>query len=228
VINLMKKIDQDDGGIINVDFTVAIVIFLLAFSLVFYALAGSTAPYRSAYNQMYPIANRATDILIKDPGWWDNGMNNGTEWENHIADVERLGLAVGDGAHNQLSIHKLDAMMKGYGSQPYPPEYSYYAPDGTPFWELGEQVDATNYSKAKDALGIPAEFYMQVRPINDSALSYGNRNTADANAMNLPPDIGDVVEVERTVYVKGNASGKWVYVEYGGTVAGYKLMLWVW
>ncbi len=225
---LMRKMAQDDKGIINVDFTVAIVIFILTFSFVFYALAGSTAPYRSAYNQMYPIANRATDILIKDPGWWEYETNNGTGWENHITDVERLGFAVEDGKHNQLSIHKLDAIMKGYGSQPYPPDCSYYAPDGAPFWELGEQVDAANYSIAKYALGIPAEFYMQVRPINDSALSGANRNTADTNAMNIPPDIGDVVKVERTAYVKGNESGKWVYVEYEGDVAGYKLMMWVW
>jgi len=225
---LMRKMKQDNKGIINIDFTIAIVIFVLTFSFVFYALAGSTAPYKSAYNQVYPIANRATDILVKDPGWWEDETNNGTGWENHIADIERLGFAVEDGTHNQLSIHKLDAIMKAYGSTPYPPEFSYYAPDGAPFWELGEQVDATNYSKAKDALGIPAEFYMQIRPINDSALSGDNRNVADTNAANFPPNIGDVVKVERTAYVKGNASGKWAYVEYEGIVTGYKLMMWVW
>ncbi|MDI6858963.1 MAG: hypothetical protein QMC85_00550 [Methanocellales archaeon] len=221
---MRRETDIWDEGVISIDFAAAIVLSLFVFFFVFYSLSGVIAPYESEYNRMYPIADRVGGILIKDPGFWSNG----TDWEDHVDDIKRLGFAMNDDAHNLLSIHKLDAMMTGHNSTPYPSDFNYNDTTGLPFWELSES--SANYSSAKNASGVPSanEFYMQIRPINDSTLSHTNLGLANTNSTNIPPSMGDVVKIERGVFIKGNESGGWVYVKYEGKVVGYKLIIWMW
>ncbi|MBU2618043.1 MAG: hypothetical protein KKI07_05155 [Euryarchaeota archaeon] len=224
---MRRETNTHEEGIISIDFATAIVLFLFAFFFVFYSLSGVITPYESEYNRMYPIADRVGGMLIKDPGWWDDGVQNGSDWEVHVGDIQRLGFAMNDDTHNLLSIHKLDAMMIGHNSTPYPSDFNYNG-TGLPFWELSES--SANYSMAKNASGIPSanEFYMQIRPINDSTLSHTNLGIANYNSTNIPPSMGDVVKIERGIFIKGNESSGWVYVKHEGKVAGYKLIIWMW
>jgi len=205
---LMQKMGQDDKGIINVDFTVAIVIFVLAFSFVFYSLAGSMAPYRSAYNQIYPIANRATDIMVKDPGWWDDGLNNGTDWESawgtNQSAVRRIGFAINETKHNVLGETKLNVLMSADSS-------------GTlTWWEYPvASTDAAELENATRALGLGGyNFYLQVRPINVTTY---DSTAADDRIVDEVPASGVVVQIERLALLP-----------HDDKVDKYQMLLWVW
>ncbi len=206
---LIRKMNRHDKGIINVDFTIAIVIFVLAFSFVFYALAGSTAPYRSAYNQIYPIANRVGDILVKDPGWWDNGTSNGTNWEakwnaDQLA-VRRIGFTVDEEKHNVLNETKIDALMSNHT-----------AAGNLTWWEYPVDSTANNeLENATRSFGLWGyNFYLQVRPIN--ATTY-NSNAADDGIEDKVPKSGDVVQIERLALLP-----------HDDKVDKYQILLWVW
>ncbi|MDI6889288.1 MAG: hypothetical protein QMC78_06375 [Methanocellales archaeon] len=205
---LTQKMNQDDKGIINVDFTVAIVIFVLAFSFVFYALAGSTAPYRSEYNQMYPIANRVTDILVKDSGWWDDGLNNGTDWESawgtNQSAVKRIGFTINETRHNVLGETKLNVLMSADSS-------------GTlTWWEYPvASTDAAELENATRALGLGGyNFYLQVRPINVTTY---DSTAADGRIVDEVPASGVVVQIER-----------FALLPHDDKVDKYQIVLWVW
>ena len=225
---MRRETNTHEEGIISIDFATAIVLFLFVFFFVFYSLSGVITPYESEYNRMYPIADRVGGMLIKDPGWWDDGVQNGSDWEVHVDYIKRLGFAMNDDAHNILSLHKLDAMMTGHNSISYPSDLNYNATTGLPFWELSKS--SANYSMAKNASGVLSanDFYMQIRPINDSTLSTANLELVDDNSTNIPPSMGDVVKIERGVFIKGNESSGWVYVKYEEKVEGYKLIIWMW
>jgi len=205
---LMQKMDQDDKGIINVDFTVAIVIFVLAFSFVFYALAGSTAPYRSAYNQMYPIANRVGDILVKDPGWWDDGVNNETDWESawktNQSAVRRIGFAINETKQNVLGETKLHVLLSADSS------------GALTWWEYPvASTDAVELENATRALGLGGyNFYLQVRPINVTTY---DSIAADDRILDEVPASGVVVQIERLALLP-----------HDDKVDKYQILLWVW
>lgn len=81
-----------DEGQISVDFLLGISIFLLTLGFVIQFIPGlflSTSGEGSLNSVVYRTAN----IIADDPGWWQNNNQNGTDWEMHIGDISRIGLA---------------------------------------------------------------------------------------------------------------------------------------
>ncbi|MCD4806992.1 MAG: hypothetical protein K8R13_05365 [Methanococcoides sp.] len=39
-------------------------------------------------------AYRTATVLSEDPGWWENSTQRGTDWEDHVSNATRIGLAV--------------------------------------------------------------------------------------------------------------------------------------
>ena len=196
-----------DAGVINIDLIIAMSLFILVFSFVFYTLAGAVVPYTAEYNRIYPIAARTADVLVKDPGLWDNGTSNGTHWEakwgtNQLA-VKRIGFAVED-RHNILNETKMNALMSNHTG------------GNLTWWEY--PVDGTGDGELKNAtraIGLaPYNFYIQIRPINASAY---NVTKADANITKTVYPIGDVVQIER-----------FVMMIHGGRADEYQMLMWVW
>lgn len=207
---MIRKTDiRDDSGIINIDFVIAVSIFMLAFFFVFHTLSGAVMPYAAEYNRIYPISSRVTDILVKDPGLWNDGMNSGTNWETewgiNQSAVKRIGFAVDGEQHNVLNKSKIDALMSNHTAVGNLTWWEYPV-DGTPDGEL---------KNATRAIGLEGfRFYMQIRPVNDSAYDAG---MADINIANTVPTAGDVVQIERLALLP-----------QPGRVDGYQLLLWVW
>ncbi|VVB92814.1 Uncharacterised protein [uncultured archaeon] len=83
-----------DEGQISVDFLLGISIFLLTFGFVIQFIP-SLFISTSAGGSLNPVAYRTANILADDPGWWQNKTNaqNGTDWEMHLNDISRIGLA---------------------------------------------------------------------------------------------------------------------------------------
>ncbi len=207
---MIRKTDiRDDSGIITIDFIIAVSIFMLAFFLVFHTLSVAVMPYADEYNIIYPISSRVTDILVKDPGLWDDGTNNETDWETvwdiSYSAVKRIGFAVDEDKHNVLSKSKIDALMTNHT-----------AAGNLTWWEY--PVAGTGDGELKNAtraIGLEGfRFYLQIRPVNDGAY---DAVTADNNIAKTIPPLGDVVQIERFALLSQN-----------GRVDGYQILLWVW
>ncbi|MDY6965847.1 MAG: hypothetical protein SVM80_07755 [Halobacteriota archaeon] len=213
----MKILDNEDGQVISLDFVTAAVIFMVAFSFVYYGLSDATSSYVSESTKIYPVVDRLSEILVKDPGYWENG-GSGTDWEDEWAispsSVKRIGFANSSFEHNILNSSKVDALMVSS------------TVDGSTWWDFGDGVTKIpgTYEDAAKAFGIKGDkngsvvgydIYMQVRPINISSTAEA---TADANVgSNVPiSSSGDIILIERIAYME--AAGEDYYI----------IMLWVW
>lgn len=203
---MIRKTDiRDDRGIINIDLVIAVSVFMLAFFFIFYTISGAVMPYTAEYNRIYPISSRVTDILVKDPGLWDNGTNWETVWRTNQSAVRRIGFAVDAERHNVLNSSKIDGLM-----------VNHTVAGNLTWWEY--PVDGTGAGELRNAtraIGLEGlRFYLQIRPVNDSAYNFAK---ADANITKVVPLTGDVVQIERVALLP-----------QPGRVDGYQILLWVW
>ena len=201
---MRRETNTHEEGIISIDFATAIVLFLFVFFFVFYSLSGVITPYESEYNRMYPIADRAADVLMKDPG-------EPSDWESNWEDgdytgVSRIGFATDDESPNVLSELKINTLMTDHSE------------DSITWWEYS--VDTTSddeLDNATRALGLEGyNFYMQIRPTNETLLDMTEANNRIKDEV---PDLGDVVQIERLALLKDGD---------GVEIGRYKMILWVW
>ena len=81
-----------DEGQISIDFLLGINVFLLTlgFVILFIPSLFISTPGGVSLNS---VAYRTANILVDDPGWWQNNTQNGTDWETHTGNISRIGLA---------------------------------------------------------------------------------------------------------------------------------------
>lgn len=81
-----------EEGQISIDFLLGISIFLLTLGFLIQFIPGLFLS-TSEEGSLNSVAYRTANILIEDPGWWENNTHNGTDWEDNIVYLSRIGLA---------------------------------------------------------------------------------------------------------------------------------------
>lgn len=69
-----------------------IVVFLFTLMFVIQFIPGLFIS-TSGEGSLDSVAYRTANLLVEDPGWWENSTHNGTNWEIHIGNISRIGLA---------------------------------------------------------------------------------------------------------------------------------------
>jgi len=199
----MRGMKEDQTATISIDFMTAIAIFVVVFLYVVYALSGAITPYAGESKSIYPVALRVSEMLVSDPGMPENWESN---WKSDdYTGVDRIGLALDNKSHNVLNRTKIDALMLNHTEL-----------GDLTWWEFGAGTNTTEqYENVTRALGLkPYDFYMQIRPINNTLFNVAMANErAEQNVTST----GDIVKMERIVTMKAGLD----YIEY-------KLILWMW
>jgi hypothetical protein len=81
-----------EEGQISIDFLLGISIFLLTLGFLIQFIPGLFLS-TSEEGSLNSVAYRTANILVEDPGWWENNTNNGTDWEENLKKLSRIGLA---------------------------------------------------------------------------------------------------------------------------------------
>ena len=84
-----------EDGQISIDFLLGISLFILSLGFLIQFIP-TLFLSTSDEGSLNSVAYRTANILVEDPGWWENrtGNQNGTDWEIHTVDLSRIGLAV--------------------------------------------------------------------------------------------------------------------------------------
>jgi hypothetical protein len=103
------KMMKDKRGQMSIDFIAGLSLFMLALLFLAQFIPGMFVPFQTETIDLSSVAYRTSVILVEDPGWWDNGTCNNTDWENQNAEnISRIGLAVDREHPNMLDMSKLD------------------------------------------------------------------------------------------------------------------------
>lgn len=102
---------SSEKGLFNVEYVVALIVFLGIVTFIAFQISGIIPAFhqKSLKDRLQLRTYEITEILIKDKGWWSDGSNDGTDWENHEEYVKRFGLA--NSPYN-ISSDKLDKFNK--------------------------------------------------------------------------------------------------------------------
>jgi len=103
-----RKMLKDERGQLSIDFLVGISLFILALLFMAHFIPGMFVPFQSETIDLNSVAYRTSVILVEDPGWWNGtGADCGEDWENHITDTSRVGLAIDKEHPNMLLMNKI-------------------------------------------------------------------------------------------------------------------------
>jgi hypothetical protein len=83
---------RTESGQISIDFLLGISLFILTLGFLIQFIP-SLFLSTSEEGSLNSVAYRTANILTEDSGWWQNNTHNGTDWEEHIGYLSRLGLA---------------------------------------------------------------------------------------------------------------------------------------
>jgi len=81
-----------DKGQLSFDFLLGIIVFLFTLMFVIEFIPGLFIS-TSGEGSLDSVAYRTANLLVEDPGWWENSTHNGTSWEIHTGNISRIGLA---------------------------------------------------------------------------------------------------------------------------------------
>ncbi|MGB7533297.1 MAG: hypothetical protein WA977_10060 [Halobacteriota archaeon] len=104
---------KDERGQMSIDFLAGLSLFMLALLFLAQFIPGMFVPFQSETIDLSSVSYRTSVILVEDPGWWDNGTCNNTDWENHNDSVSRVGLAFDKDSPNMLDMSKINAFNDG-------------------------------------------------------------------------------------------------------------------
>lgn len=93
----------DEKGQISIDFLLGISLFLIALMFIVQFIPGLFLPGSANEGSLDHTAYRTAASLTEDPGWWGNTTTSNTNWEKHVTDVKRIGLAVDDDYSTKLT-----------------------------------------------------------------------------------------------------------------------------
>ncbi|MGB3479096.1 MAG: hypothetical protein WBB67_08035 [bacterium] len=100
---------KDERGQMSIDFLAGLSLFMLALLFLAQFIPGMFVPFQSETIDLSSVSYRTSVILVEDPGWWDNGTCNNTDWENHVENISRIGLAADREHPNLLDKNKINA-----------------------------------------------------------------------------------------------------------------------
>lgn len=182
-----------EEGQISIDFLLGISLFILSLGFLVQFIP-TLFLSTSDEGSLNSVAYRTANILVEDPGWWENrtGNQNGTDWEIHTGDLSRIGLAVDKTPRtkqtktpNILNKTKIKMVQN--------------LNETTLIKNLG-LYDIINGAQVDYGSNITFEQNNMIMFMNGSALSFGNSLPASQ----------DVFKITRKVLVEN------------GTIAGFK------
>lgn len=94
---------MDNKGQIAVDFLLGISLFLIALTFTVQFIPGMFMSGSAGESSLDYTAYRTATVLVEDTGWWANSTSSGTDWEEHPANIMRMGLAVDDDPSSKLT-----------------------------------------------------------------------------------------------------------------------------
>ena len=98
---------KDKRGQMGIDFIVGISIFMLALLFFVSVISGMFLPFQTETIDLNSVSYRTSVILVEDAGYWNDGTNDGEDWENNIDSTKRIGLAIDKMHPNELELNKL-------------------------------------------------------------------------------------------------------------------------
>lgn len=93
----------DDSGQICIDFLMGITVFILIIGFTIQFIPGIFISNSVGDESLNYVAYHTACILVEDPGWWENNTHDGTNWEEHIENISRIGLASDDNINTRLT-----------------------------------------------------------------------------------------------------------------------------
>lgn len=198
---------RDERAVISIDFLTGVGVLMIAFLFAAYTISNVMTPYSGYSKELYPNADRAASLLIENEGYWTDGVNYGTEWntvwETNQTYVKKIGFR-DESSNDLIDSRKLDVFM------------TYYEDDDIKWWEYPSNSTFTNSTELDNvsrALGLGRyNFYLQIRPINESLINVTEANTAARDAIGGSGDVAAVTRltvVEQTTY--GHFDGNYLY-----------------
>jgi len=195
-----KLLADEHAQAFSFDFLIAIGIFMGAFLVSYYMLSHATTAYYGESAAIYPVANRVSEILIKDsgePADWDSEWTAGT-----YTTTKRIGLS-DRSKPNVLNRTKLNALMPANtsGDDTWW-EFGKYATNGT------RTISTAEYENATIALCLKGDTtggyrgydcYIQIIPTNGSSFDSAYATTAFNTVRGSTS--GDIVSIERLIVV---------------------------
>ncbi|MDF1558350.1 MAG: hypothetical protein P1P80_09295 [ANME-2 cluster archaeon] len=173
-------------------------------------------PYTGYSKELFPVADRAATLLVKNEGYWTDGNDYGTEWNAvwgfNQSHVKKIGL-IKDTENYIIDSRKLNVFMNKrtsiYG------EISW--------WEYPVSfTDPAEIDNASRAMGLDRHyFYIQVRPVNESNI---NVSEADAAAIEAIGEQSNVVAVNRLALNEQTTFGNFTGADLLGHVSPTKLL----
>lgn len=190
---------NDERAMISIDFLTGIGVLLIAFLFAAYTISNVMIPYTGYSKELYPNADRAATLLIRDTGYWSDGVNYGTEWnavwETNQTSVKKIGFR-DEGSNDLIDSRKLDVFMADHENPG----------ENTKWWEYPiSSTNSTELDNVSRAFGLGRyNFYLQIRPLNESLFNVTEANTAARGAIGVS---GDVAAVTRLTVVKQTTFG---------------------
>ena len=175
---------MNNNGQISVDFLMGISLFMIALTFTVQFVPGLFTSVSYGDESIGFVASRTASILAEDSGWWGNGTDSGSDWETHINDTIRIGMAADDDINTRLTntpnllsrskVIKLSA--------------------------LSEDTLVTKLGLYDDINGVHMNY-----GYNISITSNGNTlvlNNTSAVVGQIPPDTTDILMANRFVLVE--------------------------
>ncbi|MCL7412101.1 MAG: hypothetical protein M8353_00585 [ANME-2 cluster archaeon] len=206
---------QEEKAMVSIDFLTGVGVLLMAFLFASYTISSVMTPYSGYSKELYPAADRAATLLVRDAGYWTNGNDYGTEWnivwDENQSYVRKIGLIKPDG-NNTIDSRKLNVFMQSHSGI-----------DDFYWWEYPtsstEPAEKENVSRA---LGLSRNnFYFQIRPVNESRF---NVSDADAAALDAVGEQTDVVAVTRLAMTVRTSFGDFTGTDLSGHTSPTKIL----
>ncbi len=163
---------QCDEGIMTLDFLFGFMVFLAAFLYVVMMVPGLFMPYQNNVVDLSSVAYRTSALLVEDPGFYQAASTNGTDWENHLTDLKRVGLASEKSTPGVISKVKLMGLA------------------------------TLNHTASSNKMGlnntIPYDYYLTITWINNSSMPVFDKDIVNG----VPPTSQNVETIQRSVLVE--------------------------
>ncbi len=208
---------REEKAMVSIDFLTGVGVLLMAFLFASYTISSVMTPYSGYSKELYPAADRAATLLVRDAGYWTDGNDYGTEWntvwnENQTY-VRKIGLIKSDG-NNTIDSRKLNVFMQEHTD----------VSGNISWWEYPtSSTDPAELENVSRTLGLGRnKFYIQIRPVNESLINVSGANAAAIDAVG---EQSDVVAVTRLATTELTTFGQFDGADLLGHVNPTKILL---
>jgi len=186
---------REEKAMVSIDFLTGVSVLLMAFLFASYTISSVMTPYSGYSKELYPAADRAATLLVRDAGYyWTDGNDYGTEWntvwdDGNLTHVRKIGLIKSDGS-NIIDSRKLNVFMQNHSG----------IDEDISWWEYPtSSTDPAELENVSRAIGLGRNnYYIQIRPVNESLINVSEANAAAIEAVGEQLDVVAVTRLATT------------------------------